>query len=139
MGVGGQHHAPPALPPGKTRCPLYRRLGRLQGRSGRVRKISPPPGFYPRDRPARSESLYRLSYPGPSTSVPQIPRCHVSEDHKLSIHRSGDLIRIILEEYIIQNVSTTKDLPRALQHSLRVSISVIFYLPVRKLKLIQIK
>ena len=48
MGVGGQRHAPAALPPGKTRYPLYRRLGSAQCRSGRVRKISPPPGFYPR-------------------------------------------------------------------------------------------
>ena len=47
MGVEGQHHAPAALPPGKTRYPLYRRLGGPQGRSGRVRKISPPPGFDP--------------------------------------------------------------------------------------------
>ena len=38
MGVGGQRHAPAALPPGKTRYPLYRRLGGLQGRSGRVQK-----------------------------------------------------------------------------------------------------
>ena len=45
MGVGGQHHTPAALPPEKTRYPLYRRLGWPQGRSGRVRKISPPPGF----------------------------------------------------------------------------------------------
>ena len=45
MGVVGQHHAPAALPPGKTRYPLYRRLGGPQGRSGRVRKVSPPPGF----------------------------------------------------------------------------------------------
>jgi hypothetical protein len=45
MGVGGQRHAPAALPPVITRYPLYRRLGRPQGRSGRVRKISPPPGF----------------------------------------------------------------------------------------------
>ena len=45
MGVGGQHHAPAALPPGKTQYPLYRRLGGPQGRSGQVRKISPPPGF----------------------------------------------------------------------------------------------
>ena len=49
MGVGGQRHAPAALPPGKTRYPLYRRLGGLQGRSGRVRKISGPPGFYSRN------------------------------------------------------------------------------------------
>jgi hypothetical protein len=49
MRVGGQLHAPAALPPGKeTRYPLYRRLCGPQGRSGRLRKISPPPGFDPR-------------------------------------------------------------------------------------------
>ena len=48
--VGGQRHAPTALPPGKTRYPLYRRLGGPQGRSGRVRKISPPAqGLDPRN------------------------------------------------------------------------------------------
>jgi len=36
-----------SLAPGKTRYPLYRRLGGPQGRSGQVRKISPPPGFDP--------------------------------------------------------------------------------------------
>jgi hypothetical protein len=45
--VGGQRHALVALPPGKTRYPLYRRLGGPQGRSGQVRKISPTPGFDP--------------------------------------------------------------------------------------------
>jgi hypothetical protein len=48
MADGGQRHAPAALPPGKTRYLLYRRLGGHQGRYGRVRKISPPPGFDPR-------------------------------------------------------------------------------------------
>jgi hypothetical protein len=48
MGVGGQRQAPAALPPGITRYPLYRKLGMPQGRSGRVGKISPPPGFDPR-------------------------------------------------------------------------------------------
>jgi len=47
-GVGGHRHAPAALPPGNTRYPLYRALGEPQGRSGRVQKISPPPGFDPR-------------------------------------------------------------------------------------------
>jgi uncharacterized integral membrane protein len=46
--VGGQHHAPAALPPGKTRYTLYWRLGRPQGRSGLVRKISPLTRFDPR-------------------------------------------------------------------------------------------
>jgi hypothetical protein len=38
--VDGQRHAPAALPPGKSRYPLYRRLGGPQGRSGRVQKTS---------------------------------------------------------------------------------------------------
>jgi len=47
-GVGGQRHAPAALPPGKARYPLYRRLGRTQGLSERMRKISPIPRLDPR-------------------------------------------------------------------------------------------
>ena len=39
-------------------------LGGPQGRYGRVRKISLPTGIRSSDCPARSESLYRLSYPG---------------------------------------------------------------------------
>jgi len=48
MRVGGQRHAPAALPPGKrpgTHC-IGGCVG-LQGLSGLVRKISPPPGFDP--------------------------------------------------------------------------------------------
>jgi len=44
-GGKGQGHAPAVLYPGKTQYPLYRRLGGPQGRSGQMRKISPPPGF----------------------------------------------------------------------------------------------
>jgi hypothetical protein len=44
-GVFVQRQDPAALPPGMTRYPFYRRVGGPQGRSGRVRKISPPPGF----------------------------------------------------------------------------------------------
>ena len=47
-GVGGQCQAPAALPPGKTRYPLYWRLSGPQGRSGWARKVSLPPGFDPR-------------------------------------------------------------------------------------------
>jgi len=50
MGVGGQHHAPAALPPGQTRYPLYRRLRGPQSQSGRVRKnlATTQTGFDPR-------------------------------------------------------------------------------------------
>jgi hypothetical protein len=47
-GVGVHRYAPASLPPGKTRYTLYRRLGRPQGRSGRVRNLSPPRGYDPR-------------------------------------------------------------------------------------------
>ena len=47
-GVGGQRHAPAALPTGKTQYPLYRRLGGPQSWSGWVQKISSPPGCDPR-------------------------------------------------------------------------------------------
>jgi hypothetical protein len=51
-GEGGQRHVLAALPPGKTRYPLYRRLGGSQGRPGRVREIVP----------------HRDSIPGPSST-----------------------------------------------------------------------
>jgi len=46
--VGGQGHAPAALPPGKSRYPLYRKLVGTQDRFELVRKTSPPPAFDPR-------------------------------------------------------------------------------------------
>ena len=49
-----------SLPQGKTRYPLYRRLGGPQWRSGQLRKISPP---------ISSQSLYRLRYPAHSRHV----------------------------------------------------------------------
>jgi len=64
-GVGDQRHVPVALPPGKIRYPLYRRLTGSHSRSGRVRKISPPTGIRSPSRPARIQSLYRLSNAGP--------------------------------------------------------------------------
>ena len=65
MRVGGQRHAPAALPPGKTRYPLYSRLGGAPGPFWKGAENLAPNGIRSPDRPARSESLYRLSYPGP--------------------------------------------------------------------------
>jgi hypothetical protein len=60
MGVGRQRHAPAALPPEKrpgTHCTggwvVWTAAENLA-----------PTGFQSLARPARSESLYRLSYPG---------------------------------------------------------------------------
>jgi hypothetical protein len=65
-GVSGQRHVPAALYP---RYPLYRTLGGPQSRSGHrgYRKNPLPlPGIEPRSpgRPARSQTLYCLSYTG---------------------------------------------------------------------------
>jgi len=52
-----------SLPPGKTRYPLYRRLG--GGGPGPVwtgAENLVPTGIRSPDRPSRSQSLYRLSY-----------------------------------------------------------------------------
>jgi len=64
-GVSGQRHPPAALPPGKTRYPLYTRLGWAPGPAWTDAKKLAPTGFRSADRPARSESLYRLRHPGP--------------------------------------------------------------------------
>ena len=65
-GVGGQRHAPATLSPGKTRYPLYRRLGAPQNRLDGCGKSRPPTAPPQRDSipdcPARS--AYRLRYPG---------------------------------------------------------------------------
>ena len=71
-GKGSASRPGRSLPPGKTRYPLYRRPSGPQGGSGHVRKILPPAGFRSPDRPARNQSLYRLSYPGPVYDVPCI-------------------------------------------------------------------
>jgi hypothetical protein len=48
VGEGSASRPGRSLSPGKIRYPLYRRLVGPQGRSGQVRKISPPPEFDPR-------------------------------------------------------------------------------------------
>jgi hypothetical protein len=65
MGVGGQLHAPAALPPGKrpgTHC-IGGWVGPRSGLDGCKKSCSYRDSIP--DRPARSESLYRLRYPGP--------------------------------------------------------------------------
>ena len=59
--MGSQRHAQATLLTGKTRYPLYRRLGGPQGRYGRVRKISPPLGFDPRTMQTVASS-YKLLF-----------------------------------------------------------------------------
>ena len=89
------------LPPGKTRYPLYRRLGEPQGRSGHVRKISPPPRFDPRTlqsvasrytdyTPSMSTSSYSSHHP-PLPSIVSV--LHRSIKKLFSYSSNLELIR----------------------------------------------
>ena len=55
---------------GKTRYPLYRRLGGPPGPVWTDAEILTPIGIRSPDGPVRSTSLYRLNYPGPSAPKP---------------------------------------------------------------------
>ena len=79
-GMGGKPHAPATLHPGKTQCTLYRRLGGSQDRSGRVRKISPPPGSDSRTVASR--------YIGPRCHVVRCQITNVSEGKTAPIFRA---------------------------------------------------
>ena len=59
----------PLFTPGKTRYPLYRRLGGPQGRSGQVLKISPPyRGFDSRTVQPVSSVAILTELPGPQAT-----------------------------------------------------------------------
>ena len=77
----GQRHAPAALPPRKMWYPFYKRLDGPQGRSGRVRKISPPLGFDP-----RTVQLVPSRY-----TVYVIPMCTVSLSLNIPMAKSESL------------------------------------------------
>ena len=63
MGLGGQPHAPAASTPGKDPVPIVQEAGWAPGPVWTGGKSRPPRDSI-LDRPARSQSLYRLSYPG---------------------------------------------------------------------------
>ena len=72
--VGGQRHAPVALPPGKDLVPVLQEAGLAPGPVYICEEnLAPPPGFDPRTvQPVAS--LYRLSYPSlpPDSSAARV-------------------------------------------------------------------
>ena len=65
MGVGSQRHAPTAFNPGKDPVPIVQEAGWAPGPVWIGAENLVPTGIRSPDLPARSESLYRLRYPGP--------------------------------------------------------------------------
>jgi hypothetical protein len=66
MGVGGQRHAPAAFTPGKNPLSIVQEAGCAPGLFWIGAENLVLTGIGSPDLPARSESLYRLSYPGPT-------------------------------------------------------------------------
>jgi hypothetical protein len=69
MGVGGKRHAPAALLPGKRPVTHLWEAGWDAERVWTGAENSTPTGIRSSSRPARSESLYRLRYPGPLLKI----------------------------------------------------------------------
>jgi hypothetical protein len=64
MRVGGQLHAPAVLPLGMAPVPIVQEAGWAPGPVWTGVENLASTGIRFPDRPARNESLYRLSYPG---------------------------------------------------------------------------
>ena len=96
-----------SLPPGKTRYPLYRRLGGPQGQYVRVRKISPQPGFDPRNvQPVASRytdwatrptvlGYGRANYHSPAVIHPQSIRQNASSSRQIQVKRKVIIVHAI--------------------------------------------
>ena len=74
MGVADQRHAPADFPPGKDPVPIVQEDGWAPGPVWTAEENLAPTGIRFPDRRARSESLYRLSYPGPHLYVEQLKK-----------------------------------------------------------------
>jgi hypothetical protein len=64
MGVGGHRHAPADFTPEKDPVPILKEAGWAPGPVWTGAENLAPTGIRSPDCPARSELLYRLSYPG---------------------------------------------------------------------------
>ena len=63
MGMEGQPHVPAASTPGKDPVPIVQEAGWASGTVQTGAENLAPTGIRSPDRPARSQQLYRLSYP----------------------------------------------------------------------------
>jgi hypothetical protein len=105
-GVGGQSHAPAALPQGQEiRHPLYKRLGEHQVRSGRVRRNLARTETRSPNHPARSESRGQLSYPGP---ICKTEKKNLKAQKICRLHHSfkwSNLFRVTIIRNIQRNIA----------------------------------
>ena len=114
----------------ESQYPLYRRLNESKGRCGRVRKISSRTDIRFPDLPARSESLYRLSYPAHSPVQllfwPPPRGCNWINYQQIGGHNCGLLRKVLDVTVITWQRDKTKNglsirMPGCLHHSVHSS------------------
>ena len=88
-GVRGQDHAPADIYPGKTRYPLYRKLGGPQSPSGKVRKTSPSRDLIPGPSSPQPVAIV-TTLPGPQNGCKSL------------------LLKVIVPFYILIHPTTQK-------------------------------
>jgi hypothetical protein len=94
MGVDGQRHAPAASPPGNISGAHFTWASWAPGPVWSCAVGLASTGIRSPDRPARSESLYRLSYPGPLFYTAHSFSRHGVAAAKLPLERLGSVIPI---------------------------------------------
>ena len=103
--MGGQHYAPSALPPGKDPVPIVQEAGWTPGSVWAGAGNLVPTEIRHTDRPARSESLYRLSYPGPDSTV--------------------DVVYLLQQDYLIILLQSAVDLLNSSSNSNQPNITTV--------------
>ena len=132
MGLGGQHHAPAALPPVKTRYPSYRRLGRPQNRSGRVRKISPPPGFNPRTVHSVASRYTDWAIPAPNLlpkTTPNYAQTLLDRQFSIPNWRNSFILKSSVQIMKISRWSVKRQLQTSWDCTLLTAITVPITMP----------
>jgi hypothetical protein len=93
MWVGGQRHAPAEFTPGKDPVPILQEAGQAPGPVWVGAENLATTGIRSPDLPARSESLYRLNYPGPRIN-------QVTEVNSVTTYtHAREIIPIILKDF----------------------------------------
>jgi len=83
-GVDRQCHVLAALYPQEDPVPIVQEAGWAPGPVWTGAENLAPTGFRSPDRPARSESLHRLSYPGPALNLTYLPSQQIQRRHYLA-------------------------------------------------------
>ena len=109
--MGGQCHTPAAFRLGKT--PGTQCTGGWvgsPGRTGKLWKISSPTRIRSPQRPGRSESLYRPSYPGPRRYIEHNDKCQKPHDREVCSQTYTDAKRRGLTSFqIMMQAAVSRD------------------------------